>query len=113
MMFSTKEKQHIASVIEKTLLKLKHSEMPTERPVFKLHVEGAEDWSWADIVPNWRYGRIEMKSFIFRTEVKIVAESEDDAQMEIIDIMDDHDILWEVEEIEQCEVKNEKPTDRD
>lgn len=55
-MFSMKEKQYIAQVIEKTLLELKHPEMPTEKPVFKLHVEGKEDWSWADIEPNWKYG---------------------------------------------------------
>lgn len=55
-MFSIKEKQYIAHVIERALLELKHPEMPTEKPVFKLHVEGKESWSWADIEPNWKYG---------------------------------------------------------
>lgn len=55
-MFSVKEKQHIASAIEKTLLELNHPEMPKERPVFKIHIDGKEDWSWADIEPNWKYG---------------------------------------------------------
>ncbi len=55
-MFSIKEKQHIASVIEKTLLELKHPEMPTEKPSFKIHIDGKESWSWADIEPNWKYG---------------------------------------------------------
>lgn len=54
-MFSVKEKQHIASVIEKTLLDLKHPEMPTEKPTFKIHIDGKADWSWADIEPNWVY----------------------------------------------------------
>ena len=43
----------IASEIEKLLLKLNHPEMPKEKPKFKLHVDGKEDWSWADIEPNW------------------------------------------------------------
>jgi len=55
-MFSVKEKQYIASQVEKLLLKLKHPEMPKEKPIFKLHVKGKEDWSWADIEPNWKFG---------------------------------------------------------
>lgn len=54
-MFSMKQKQHVANVIEKTLLEFNHPEMPEEKPVFKLHVDGKEDWSWADIEPNWIY----------------------------------------------------------
>jgi hypothetical protein len=54
-MFSKSEKQHIAAEIEKILLNLNHPEMPKERPRFKLHVDGAESWSWADIQPNWMY----------------------------------------------------------
>lgn len=55
-MFSVKEKQYIALEIEKLLLGLNHPEMPNEKPKFKLHVDGKEDWSWADIEPNWKYG---------------------------------------------------------
>ena len=51
-MFSTNQKQIIAKEIEKLLLSFNHSEMPKEKPNFKLHVDGAEDWSWADIEPN-------------------------------------------------------------
>ena len=51
-MFSTKEKQYIAEKIEELLLSIRHPEMPKEKPNFKLHVDGAEDWSWADIEPN-------------------------------------------------------------
>lgn len=54
-MFSVEEKQHIADVIEKALLGLNHPEMPKERPVFKIHIDGKESWSWADIEPNWKY----------------------------------------------------------
>jgi hypothetical protein len=54
-MFSVKEKQFIAEQVEKLLLGLKHPEMPKERPVFKLRVEGAESWSWAEIAPNWMF----------------------------------------------------------
>jgi len=51
-MFSTEEKQKIADVVEMVLLSFNHPEMPKEKPNFKLHVDGKEDWSWADIVPN-------------------------------------------------------------
>lgn len=56
-MFSVKEKQHIAAVIEKTLLDLKHPEMPTEKPKFSIHIDGKEGWSWANIEPNWTYSK--------------------------------------------------------
>lgn len=54
-MFSKKEKQMIAKKIEELLLSLNHPEMPSENPVFTLHVNGKESWSWADIEPNWKY----------------------------------------------------------
>lgn len=54
-MFSQKEKQHIAAEVEKLLLSLNHPEMPKEFLRFKLHVDGKEAWSWADIEPNWKY----------------------------------------------------------
>jgi hypothetical protein len=54
-MFSMKEKQYIAAQVEKLLLGLEHPEMPTEKPVFTLRVEGKEDWSWAEIKPNWTF----------------------------------------------------------
>ena len=54
-MFSVKEKQHIAKEIEKLLLELNHPEMPNEKPKFKLHIDGKESWSFADIEPNWTY----------------------------------------------------------
>lgn len=57
-MFSVNEKRVIASMIEKILLDLDHPEMPKEKPKFTLHVEGKEDWSWADIKPNWQVGDV-------------------------------------------------------
>lgn len=61
-MFSTKEKQMIAEAIEKVLLEINHPEMPTERPEFKLYVEGKESWSWAEIEPNWKYENVAPKT---------------------------------------------------
>lgn len=54
-MFSTKEKQFIADSIEKILKSLDHPEMPKEKLSFKIHIDGKEDWSWADIEPNWKW----------------------------------------------------------
>lgn len=54
-MFSSKEKQAIASRIEELLLEVNHPEMPKDKPMFKLHVKGKESWSWADIEPNWSF----------------------------------------------------------
>ena len=54
-MFNKLEKQKIAEIIEKALLELNHPEMPKEKPRFRLHVDGKESWSWADIEPNWVY----------------------------------------------------------
>jgi len=56
-MFSMKEKQFIASEIEKLLLKLNHPEMPKEKPMFSLRVDGKESWSWAEIQPNWTFDK--------------------------------------------------------
>lgn len=52
-MFSVKEKRHIADVLEKLLLTLNHPEMPNVKPYFVLKVLGKEDWSYAEIRPNW------------------------------------------------------------
>lgn len=55
-MFSVAEKQEIAKAVEWILLSLNHPEMPKEKPMFTLHVDGAESWSWADIKPNHTFG---------------------------------------------------------
>ena len=56
LMFSVKEKQFLATEIEKLLLSLKHPEMPTIKPRFSLKVHGNQAWSWAFITPNWTFG---------------------------------------------------------
>jgi len=54
-MFTFEQKQKIASAVEELLLALNHPEMPQENPHFTLSVKGAEDWSWAEIKPNWTF----------------------------------------------------------
>ena len=52
-MFSMQQKKEIAQKIEELLLSFNHPEMPKEKPKFKIHIDGKESWSWADIEPNW------------------------------------------------------------
>ena len=54
-MFSIKEKQMISQKIEELLLSLDHPEMSKEKPMFELHINGKEKWSWAHIVPKWTF----------------------------------------------------------
>lgn len=54
-MFSVEEKKLIAKAVEDAILILDHPEMPKEKPNFKLHIDGKESWSFADIEPNWTY----------------------------------------------------------
>ncbi len=54
-MFSLHQKIWLAREIEKLILSLHHPEMPKEKPHFKIHIDGAESWSWADIEPNWTF----------------------------------------------------------
>lgn len=54
-MFSMEQKRQIAKAVEKIILSFNHPEMPEEKPTFKLHIEGKESWSWADIQPNWTF----------------------------------------------------------
>ena len=61
-MFSIAEKKKIAEAVEKVLLELRHPEMPETRANFRLHVNGKEDWSFADILPNWTFEAIPPKA---------------------------------------------------
>lgn len=54
-MFSMKEKQKIAEAVEWIILSFEHPEMPKEKPVFHLRIEGKEGWSFAEIEPNWKF----------------------------------------------------------
>ena len=51
-MFSVKQKREIADKIQKILKETNHPELPKSEISFFLHVNGAEDWSWADIRNN-------------------------------------------------------------
>ena len=51
-MFSINQKVEIAKKIEELILSFDHPEMPKEKPIFHLHIDGKESWSWADIQPN-------------------------------------------------------------
>ena len=68
-MFSVAEKKKIANEIEKLLLSFDHPEMPKKEPVFKLFIEGKEDWSWAEIEPNWKYNATNSPSVNLWNEV--------------------------------------------
>ena len=51
-MFSVKQKRNIANKVLEILHATKHPELPDGEIKFHLRVEGAEDWSWADIRNN-------------------------------------------------------------
>ena len=51
-MFSTAEKQKLSAVVESAIRELNHPEMDNENIKFKLHIDGRESWSWADIHEN-------------------------------------------------------------
>jgi len=50
--FSVRQKREIAEQIQKILRETNHPELPKGEISFCLHVDGAESWSWADIVNN-------------------------------------------------------------
>lgn len=68
-MFSSKEKQHIASKIENILLSIDHPEMPKEKPEFTLFVKGKESWSYAQIEPNWKFNEYKKPGVNFWNEI--------------------------------------------
>lgn len=51
-MFSIRQKREIADAVQKILRATEHPELPTGEIQFKLHVDGAQSWSWADICNN-------------------------------------------------------------
>lgn len=51
-MFSIMQKRQIAKAVQKILQETNHPELPEGEITFLLHVDGAEDWSWADIRNN-------------------------------------------------------------
>lgn len=56
-MFSVQQKRDISDAVQKILRATAHAELPTTGEIaFTLHVDGAEDWSWADIQNNGAVG---------------------------------------------------------
>lgn len=51
-MFSVKQKREIADAVQAILRATNHPELPYGEIRFTLKVEGAEDWSWAEIKNN-------------------------------------------------------------
>lgn len=51
-MFSVRQKREIAEKLQKILRETNHPELPDGEITFRLHVVGAESWSWADIRNN-------------------------------------------------------------
>jgi hypothetical protein len=54
-MFSTKEKEYLARVVEAAILHLNHPDMPKKNPRFRLHIDGNQTWNYSDIQPNWTF----------------------------------------------------------
>ena len=51
-MFSLRQKREIADKIQQILRQTQHPELPDGEISFHLHVDGAKEWSWADIKNN-------------------------------------------------------------
>ena len=51
-MFSVRQKREIADAVQKILKATNHPELPSGEVQFRLMVNGAEPWSWADIYNN-------------------------------------------------------------
>lgn len=51
-MFSVRQKRAISDGVQRLLRGTGHPELPTGEIQFRLHVKGAQSWSWADICNN-------------------------------------------------------------
>ena len=78
-------------MIECMLLSLEHPEMPNKKPLFHLHVQGKEDWSWADIEPNWKFsdagkfGPSPVSAYMkLQAKIKFLEEKLDESKLEIV-----------------------------
>ena len=54
-MFSLRQKQEIAEKVQQVLRETNHPELPDGEISFRLHVDGAAEWSWADIRNNGHF----------------------------------------------------------
>jgi len=64
-MFSVNQKRHISESIQRILRETNHPELPDSEINFKIHIDGAESWSWADIQNN---GAVENPSINLHNE---------------------------------------------
>lgn len=56
-MFSVQQKRDISDAVQQVLRSTNHPELPTTGEIsFTLHVDGAKEWSWADIKNNGAVG---------------------------------------------------------
>jgi len=51
-MFSVRQKREISDAVQKVLRETNHPELSKGEIIFQLQVEGAESWSWANILNN-------------------------------------------------------------
>ena len=51
-MFRVRDKRLIADKVQAILRETNHPELPTGEINFRLHVDGAKSWSWANIQNN-------------------------------------------------------------
>lgn len=54
-MFSVRQKREIAGAVQRILRETNHPELPAGEISFHLRVNGAEQWSWADIFNNGKF----------------------------------------------------------
>jgi hypothetical protein len=55
-MFSSQQKRDISDAVQALLRATGHPELPAGEIQFTLHVDGAKEWSWADIRNNGAVG---------------------------------------------------------
>ena len=55
-MFSVQQKRDISDAVHRILRATNHPELPVGEIRFRLHIDGAESWSWADIKNNGAVG---------------------------------------------------------
>lgn len=102
-MFSMAEKKQISEEVERVLLSFNHPEMPKEMPVFQLHVKGKEDWSYADIEPNWKFKDKSPGINLWNEEARGILDNKDKEQERSVSCADkvlkeEKGIIWKIED---------------
>jgi hypothetical protein len=70
-MFSVRQKREIADKVQQILRETRHPELPEGEIQFCLHVDGAEDWSWADVRNNGAVANPEVNPWNERQDKEI------------------------------------------